>query len=113
MRFRDKERRAELQAKKDKIFSEDDMALMQQMQHQQKGLHKLIQEFRENNADKLLDENKQLQDRLFRLEMEDRSINDKGYMTMPEPAGNFLFSLHYRLSKKSKEEKECCYCIRK
>jgi len=92
---RDKERRAELQAKKDKIFSEDDMALMQQMQLQQKGLHKLIQEFRESNADKLLDENQQLQDRLYRLEMEDRSINDRGYMTMPEPK-----EIHKKLRKK-------------
>ena len=70
------------------------MALMQQMQMQQKGLHKLIQEFRENNADKLLGENQELQDRLFKLEMEDRSINDRGYMTMPEPKGKtyFIFS---------------------
>ena len=46
------------------------MILMQSMQNQQKGLQKLIQEFRESNADKLLEENQQLQDRLANLEME-------------------------------------------
>ena len=52
---------------------------------QQKGLQTLIQEFRESNADKLLGENQQLQERLYQLEMEDRSLHDKGYMSMPTP----------------------------
>mmetsp|Transcript_13835 Transcript_13835/g.16051 ORF Transcript_13835/g.16051 Transcript_13835/m.16051 type:complete len:89 (+) Transcript_13835:159-425(+) len=61
------------------------MILMQQMQAQQKGLHKLIQEFRDSNADKLLEENQQLQDRLYQLELDEKQINqeDMGYHTMP------------------------------
>jgi hypothetical protein len=83
MNYRDKERRDEIQAQKDKIFTEKDMDLMQQMQSQQNGLQKLIQEFRVSNADKLLEENQQLQDRLERLEVEDRSLHDNEHMNMP------------------------------
>jgi isopropylmalate/homocitrate/citramalate synthase len=69
------------------VFNEKDMVIMKQMQQQQMGLQKLIQEFRSNNADKLLEENKQLNDRLYRLEIEDRDIKnreieDMGYYTM-------------------------------
>lgn len=84
----DKERKAKLRADKDKLFNEKDMVLMQQMQSQQQGLHKLIQEFRESNADKLIRENSELQDRLARLELEEREFKkdeDAGYYTMPVP----------------------------
>lgn len=68
------------------------MILMQQMQAQQKGLHKLIQEFRDSNADKLLEENQQLQDRLYQLELDEKQINqeDMGYHTMPIYEGKGL-----------------------
>jgi hypothetical protein len=91
---RDKERKAQLRAEKEKIFSEKDMVLMQQMQNQQKGLQKLIQEFRETNADKLIEENRELQDRLSRLELEDRSLHDKGYQTMPVYEGRLLARIY-------------------
>ena len=86
--FIDKQRKAELRAQKDKVFDEKDMIIMKQMQNQQMGLQKLIQEFRENNADKLIDENKQLYDRLADLEVEEhkskkREYEDVGYSTMP------------------------------
>ena len=65
---------------------------MQQMQSQQKELHKLIQEFRESNADKLIEENQQLQDRLYKLEVDEKDYNkdDIGYHTMPVYEGKLL-----------------------
>lgn len=88
---KDAERKAELKAQKEKIFSEKDMILMQQMQGQQKELHKLIQEFRESNADKLIEENQQLQDRLYKLEVDQKDYDkdDVGYYTMPAYESKF------------------------
>ena len=56
----------------------------------QKGLQKLIHEFRESNADQLIEENRQLQERLSRLELEDRSLHEKGYQTMPVYEGKWF-----------------------
>lgn len=91
-----KKREQNSKLKNNKMFTENDMVLMQKMQMQHKGLQHLIQEFRESNADKLLGENQQLQDRLYQLELEDRTINDKGYMSMPTPDRKFLYCKYNR-----------------
>ena len=67
------------------------------MQDQQKGLQSLIQEFRENNADKLMNENYQLQDRLYKLEMDEQQFQaeNEGYTTMPLAGGGFLDAIGF------------------
>ena len=67
------------------------LVMMEQMQEQQGALHKLIQEHRENNADKLMQENSELQQRLLMLELDEMKFQkeSEGYSTMPLRNGEF------------------------
>lgn len=69
-----RKKKQEKQEEKDKIFSTKDLTLMQQLQSQQKQLNSLIENFWEEVALDLLSENNQLQDRLLRLEMDERAM---------------------------------------
>ena len=69
-----RKKKQEKQEEKDKIFSTKDLTLMQQLQSQQKQLNSLIENFWEEVALDLLGENNQLQDRLLRLEMDERAM---------------------------------------
>lgn len=70
--------------------------LMKQMQDQQKGLQRLIQEFRDNNAEKLIQENYELQDRLYKLELDEQDMQNQidRYPAIPDANYSKHHSLH-------------------
>lgn len=61
------------------MFNEKDMNLMTHMQEHQKDLNNLIETFREDNANGLIDENHQLQDRLQKLELQSKKYDEMDY----------------------------------